>query len=378
MPFVDRIGMVMDFLGANATALMCQPMSEAKDKLKAKIEEEGQKALDGEAERIATASCEADREAGRETRGARRNPNRSNAHQMRNCIRGRAGQWKGSDEGREFREGYERDRHAEIDQAEAQHAASTEEIKTAKIWSLISDKASTVEGEGQMPEVESNLFLSTYAIYKGDQVRERHVGEVRSPTVRALAGIAPGESGTGGGGSWEFETDWSSARGRIYFDCSGTSLTRGNGGDGIHSCADNSMWRPGGWSWALGRDRSPVDELGETGRQALTGYLGFLTGEVLQSVLGRVLSPLLARGQDVRLPGRGDRVNDMGRRADERATRGAFSNWIQRIGSTAAHPGGAERFGANHAADWWVGNNVGDNAYNLWSGSGLEYGEFYR
>ena len=67
----------------------------------------------------------------------------------------------------------------------------------------------------------------------------------------------------------------------------------------------------------------------------------------------------------------------MTQRHNHWATRDAFSTWIQRIGATAMQPG-RERIFFSHGADWWAGNNVGDNAYNLWTGSGLEYGEFYR
>ena len=358
LPFAERFGDALGLLGGNLTPLLCQPLSEAADILAQGLESQIQEQLPGarreEANRWATQRCqeEADRDGENfRARQQRRNRNRSRSQLMAQCVRGRAGEWLGQPRYRAERERFEDDyrsrQRAEFDRVQQRRAqeTNTDNIKTAKRWGMISDTAHTLAAGNGVRKLESNPFLSSLAQYQGAS-GEQNAGAIHSPVIRRLAGVSTAPARVQG-----FEMDWSSARARIYFDCAARDvLNRQGADDGIHICADNAMWRPGGWRWLMAVDRPALDDLADAGRQALAGVAAWFTGAVAQDLLGRAVRSDLAAGHARHV----------------QPQLGHIPHWSSRIAGMLSSGNGSY---AAHASDWWIGSMGGTAAGNLVNGN---------
>lgn len=349
LPFADWLGQALGLLGGNFTTVLCQPLSQTADQLSAQIDAQVKESVNAKAESEVTPQCQADLAAGRlDTRGR---AGRSNEQKLRNCVRGRAANWKGSQARRDF-ERTTRQEHTDRLNKLGQQQVDTSKIETAKLWSLISDGGGTLEAGAQFSDMDPNLFLDTFSIYGAAPPRPSAPNHQRS--LEVLAYLAPGEYRSKVEG---FQIDWSTARARIYFDCGARDIIqRSNDEHGIHLCADNALWRPGGWRHRMRTDVNIVDDLAATGAQALGGYIGWMTGELTQGLLGQFFEGRAARaiaGQ----PGN---------------PQGVVQVWASRFAGTFSEAAGNST-GNSHVLDWWVGNTVGGA---VTSGAQLEAPEF--
>lgn len=340
LPAADKMGLVADFLGGNFGDLLCRPVSQTQDLLKSKLDDEVGKAVSSKGDQVAKEIC--DKKA--EDQGWANQKNLNLAKKQRNCLRGEKGRWKGSDDGKKFEKEHRDQAKARIDSLQ-KASESVETIKTAKIWNFVDNSASALETG--MDDLDSNAFLDAYSLYMGESI-ENHAGVLSSPFLKMLTDQCKGCTET----LESFEPDISSARARIFFDCDSRDLLRRDSGAGsIHSCSDNSLWRPGGWMWVLGVDKSPGEVMRGTAEQALKGYIGNLAGNVFQERASKVLGWAV------------DRFVKPGRNT-------FYGQWKDRVWGTISPEQGNGT--AGHFSSWWIDDTAGNAAQKVWQGEPQE------
>jgi hypothetical protein len=225
-----------------------------------------------------------------------------------------------------------KDAQEKADKLRKADETSTDTIKTAKLWSLIVGE----ETEGGELALRSP-FLHVWSHH----VDEPPAVAVEPGWIRVLPSFPSGmptvnyqlprvES---------FEMDVSSAKAIYYYLCSERGDLK------LRTCTDNALWRLH-WRYKFGVDRDAATELAVAVGDSVRGYLGYMTGQFLSGVLGKVLSGLGKSG------GAADRWQ---RDAGNRAVRiDPESIWLRRlVGATLTR-----NSGKIHGAFWFAPNEV--------------------
>lgn len=349
--FLDHVPMVeeaMGWLGGNATALMCQPLSEAKNVV--------EKQIASEAKKGAQAHCEADEKSWRDQELARREQeqrDRSMCERFRDrckdIVRGITGRPKPPSPAPEWsaaqrkqcrkdkEESLRKDAEKKAEKLRDTDKDSTKDIKTAKLWSLIdADNTTGAPGGGKDVALQSP-FLHVWSHH----MDEPPSVSVEPGWIRVLPNLRSHMP------SVDFrlprvesiEPNVSSAKAIFYYRCSEA------GDAGMRTCGDNALWRLH-WRYRFSVDRDAANELKMAIGDSAKGYIGYMTGEFLSGVLGRVLSGLGKNG------GAADRWQ---RDAGSRAVKiDADSIWLRRLtGATLT-----QNSGKTYTTQWFVPDKV--------------------
>jgi hypothetical protein len=331
---------------------MCQPLSEAKNIV--------EKQIASEAKKGAQAHCEADEKSWREQELARREQerrDRSRCQRVRDRCRdmmdGLLGrrqppppppEWSGAQRKqcrKDKEESLRKEGQAKADKLRKADETSTDDIKTAKLWSLIVGEEN-VQGELRGGGDGSEVALRSPFLH----VWSHHVDEPPSVSVepgwiRVLPTFPTGTPAV----SYQsprvesFEIDVSSAKAIYYYHCTERGDLK------LRTCTDNALWHLQ-WRYKFGVDRDAVTELKVGLGDAFRGYLSYMTGQFLSGVLGKVLVGVGRNG------GAADRwQRDAGNRS---ARIDPQSIWLRRLTGASL----TRNSGKIHGAFWLAPNEL--------------------
>jgi hypothetical protein len=349
--FLDHIPWAAEglgWLGGNAPSLMCQPLSEAKNLV--------EKQIASEAKKGAQAHCDAEEKKWRDQELAKRQQaqrDRSLCQRVRDkcrdILRGppppapppewSAGQRKQCRKDKE--ESLRKDAQAKADKLQKADETSTDTIKTAKLWSLIVGQED-VQGEARGGGDGGEVALRSPFLH----VWSHHVDQPPSLSVapgwiRVLPSYPSGMPAV----QYQlpkvesFEVDVSSAKAIYYYHCTERGDLK------LRTCTDNALWRLQ-WRYKFGVDRDAATELKVALGDSVRGYVGYMTGQFLSGVLGKILSGLGKSG------GAADRwQRDAGNRA---ARIDPESIWLRRLTGAAL----TRNSGKIHGLFWFAPNEL--------------------
>ena len=309
-------------LGGNLPVVLCQPLADTLDKLKEEAKQAAQKEaeekVDKWSEGYANSRCK---------------HLKYGTDERNKCVDEMKAERKASPKGKRRmkteRRAAEDRQEEELNKIRNAQQAQTDSIKTAQIWTFISEPG--LKGD------EANLFMNVWGLYEDLDRKEQ---AAKTPSFVALSRpLVAGSRITDWGTVKGYNLMQSSAKARMYFQCPSKqgNVLWGLGASG-RPCSENAMWVPGNWTWVLGKDRMPGDEISRTGQQALSGYAGFLLSKGIQTVIGKAAVWVLGKG--------------------ERHSTGI--DLLERLRANHTAPGAADRWGNITYPNWDTGNKFGD------------------
>jgi hypothetical protein len=333
IPYIkEAIGM----LGGNLPWLMCQPVSEAKNII--------EKQIGSQAKKGAETQCAADEATWRADELRRIEEARRGAPVCDRMLDWCKRKWedfrgrtrpppdpKWSDaERKKCRSEKEKklkdDAQAKANELEKTQQASTDDIKTAKLWSLVNG-----DEDGTMLAAVSPI-LHVWS-HHSEPALETSPGWVdlipKTPDGKPYIDVQLP--------SIAFEPNVSSAKAAYYYNCVEKDDVK------FRTCFDNSMWNLR-WRYVLGVDRDAGQELQQLLGDSVRGLLGYGVGQGLSFAIGKVLGSFAKRTDGWQT----DRANPAVK-IDPDAL------WLRRLTATLTQ----QRSGKIHWA-FWLGPNTAD------------------
>jgi hypothetical protein len=327
----------MGWLGGNLPGLMCQPVNEAKNLIEAKIGSEAKKGAD--------AHSKQEESDWQKSESERREQERKGAP-----VCDRVQQWC-KDAWAKFRGTYQpppapewdekrrkdcrKDKQKELakkareeaDKVGKENQALTENIKTAKLWSLVYAVADTE------PEMAiTSPFLHVWSHHVEPEIA------LRPDWLRILPPIAGRGFPIEMQAPVTFEANASSAKAGYYYLCVEYKTVK------LRNCFDDSLWQMH-WRYKLGLDRNAGVEYGTAVSDSIRGYFGYMQGQFLSGMLGKLLAKAGGSG----------RVDDWNRDSKSPSVKiDPHSVWLRRL----TQPMLQASSGKIHGVFWGIPNYV--------------------